>query len=129
MALLLCLLVFWLTARPLSSFKRTDARTSFNNLTQTSYSEDEHRPIPFLDRYFALKTILDHKKTLFDYLAHCDLGSLPPAPSQSLQHCDGQELHQYLGAGQADVLIDISQTEDSDTKGCLLKGLQADKDM
>ena len=37
---------------------------------------------------------------------------------------------QYLGAGQADVLIDISQTEDIDTKAAqLLKELQADKDI
>ena len=37
---------------------------------------------------------------------------------------------QYLGAGQADVLVDISQTEDIDTKTAqLLKELQADKDI
>ena len=137
-ALLLCLLVFWLTARPLSSFKKLTPGqalrlASSNNLTQTRFTPKMGLPsIPFLDRpYFALKTILNHKKL---YLTILLIGSLISLlillPASLYSTVMDKNFIQYLGAGQADVLIDISQTEDIDTKAAqLLKELQADKDI
>lgn len=137
-ALLLCLLVFWLTARPLNSFKKLTPGqalrlASSNNLTQTRFTSKMGLPtIPFLDRpYFALKTILNHKKLYLTMLAIVSLISLLILlPASLYSTVMDKNFIQYLGAGQADVLIDISQTEDIDTKvALLLKELQADKDI
>ena len=137
-ALLLCLLVFWLTARPLSSFKKTTPGqalrlASSNSLTETRSTPKMGLPtIPFLDRpYFALKTILNHKKLYLTILFIVSLISLLILlPASLYSTAMDKNFIQYLGAGQADVLIDISQTEDIDTKAAqLLKELQADKDI
>ncbi len=137
-ALLLCLLVFWLTAQPLSSFKKmTPGQTlrlaSSNSLTETRSTPKMGLPsIPFLDRpYFALKTILSHKKLYLTMLFIVSLISLLILlPASLYSTVMDKNFIQYLGAGQADVLIDISQTEDIDTKTAqLLKELQADKDI
>ena len=137
-ALLLCLLVFWLTARPLSSFKKMTPGqalrlASSNSLTETCSTPKMGLPtIPFLDRpYFALKTILSHKKLYLTMLFIVSLISLLILlPASLYSTVMDKNFIQYLGAGQADVLIDISQTEDIDTKTAqLLKELQADKDI
>jgi len=137
-ALLLCLLVFWLTARPLSSFKKMTPGqalrlASSNSLTETRSTPKMGLPtIPFLDRpYFALKTILNHKKLYLTILFIVSLISLLILlPASLYSTVMDKNFIQYLGAGQADVLIDISQTEDIDTKAAqLLKELQADKDI
>ena len=137
-ALLLCLLVFWLTARPLSSFKKMTPGqalrlASANSLTETRSTPKMGLPsIPFLDRpYFALKTILNHKKLYLTILLIVSLISLLILlPASLYSTVMDKNFIQYLGAGQADVLIDISQTEDIDTKTAqLLKELQADKDI
>ena len=131
-ALLLCLLVFWLTARPLSSFKKMSPGqalrlASSNSLTETRSTPKMGLPsIPFLDRpYFALKTILNHKKLYLTILLIVSLISLLILlPASLYSTVMDKNFIQYLGAGQADVLIDISQTEDIDTKTA-----QADKDI
>lgn len=137
-ALLLCLLVFWLTARPLSSFKKKTPGqalrlASSNSLTATPSTPKMGLPsIPFLDRpYFALKTILNHKKLYLTILLIVSLISLLILlPASLYSTVMDKNFSQYLGAGQADVLVDISQTEDIDTKTAqLLKELQADKDI
>lgn len=137
-ALLLCLLVFWLTARPLSSFKKMTPGqalrlASSNSLTETRSTPKMGLPtIPFSDRpYFALKTILSHKKLYLTILFIVSLISLLILlPASLYSTVMDKNFIQYLGAGQADVLIDISQTEDIDTKASqLLKELQADKDI
>lgn len=137
-ALLLCLLVFWLTVRPLSSFKKMTPGqalrlASSNSLTETRSTPKMGLPtIPFLDRpYFALKTILNHKKLYLTILFIVSLISLLILlPASLYSTVMDKNFIQYLGAGQADVLIDISQTEDIDTKAAqLLKELQADKDI
>lgn len=137
-ALLLCLLVFWLTARPLSSFKKKTPGqalrlASSNSLTATPSTPKMGLPsIPFLDRpYFALKTILNHKKLYLTILLIVSLISLLILlPASLYSTMMDKNFIQYLGAGQADVLIDISQTEDIDTKTAqLLKELRADKDI
>ncbi len=137
-ALLLCLLVFWLTARPLSSFKKMTPGqalrlASSNSLTETRSTSKMGLPtISFLDRpYFALKTILSHKKLYLTILFIVSLISLLILlPASLYSTVMDKNFIQYLGAGQADVLVDISQTEDIDTKAAqLLKGLQADKDI
>ena len=137
-ALLLCLLVFWLTARPLSSFKKMTPGqalrlASSNSLTETCSTPKMGLPtIPLLDRpYFALKTILNHKKLYLTILLIVSLISLLILlPASLYSTVMDKNFIQYLGAGQADVLIDISQTEDIDTKTAqLLKELQADKDI
>ena len=137
-ALLLCLLVFWLTARPLSSFKKKTPGqalrlASSNSLTETRSTPKMGLPsIPFLDRpYFALKTILNHKKLYLTILFIVSLISLLILlPASLYSTVMDKNFIQYLGAGQADVLIDISQTEDIDTKTAqLLKELQANKDI
>ena len=137
-ALLLCLLVFWLTARPLNSFKKMTPGqalrlASSNNLTQTRFTPKMGLPpIPFLDRpYFALKTILNHKKLYLTILLIVSLISLLILlPASLYSTVMDKNFIQYLGAGQADVLVDISQTEDIDTKAAqLLKELRADKDI
>ena len=137
-ALLLCLLVFWLTARPLSSFKKMTPGqalrlASANSLTETRSTPKMGLPtIPFLDRpYFALKTILSHKKLYLTILLIVSLISLLILlPASLYSTVMDKNFIQYLGAGQADVLVDISQTEDIDTKAAqLLKELQADKDI
>ena len=137
-ALLLCLLVFWLTARPLSSFKKMTPGqalrlASSNSLTETRSTPKMGLPtIPLLDRpYFALKTILNHKKLYLTILLIVSLISLLILlPASLYSTMMDKNFIQYLGAGQADVLIDISQTEDIDTKASqLLKELQADKDI
>ena len=137
-ALLLCLLVFWLTARPLSSFKKLTPGqalrlASSNSLTETRSTPKMGLPtIPFLDRpYFALKTILNHKKLYLTMLVIVSLISLLILlPASLYSTVMDKNFIQYLGAGQADVLVDISQTEDIDTKAALLlKELQADKDI
>ena len=137
-ALLLCLLVFWLTARPLSSFKKMTPGqalrlASSNSLTETRSTPKMGLPtIPFSDRpYFALKTILSHKKLYLTILFIVSLISLLILlPASLYSTVMDKNFIQYLGAGQADVLIDISQTEDIDTKTAqLLKELQADKDI
>lgn len=137
-ALLLCLLVFWLTARPLSSFKKMTSGqalrlASSNSLTETRSTPKMGLPtIPLLDRpYFALKTILNHKKLYLTILFIVSLISLLILlPASLYSTVMDKNFIQYLGAGQADVLIDISQTEDIDTKAAkLLKELQADKDI
>ena len=137
-ALLLCLLVFWLTARPLSSFKKMTPGQALRLASSNSLSETRSTPkmglptIPFLDRpYFALKTILNHKKLYLTMLAIVSLISLLILlPASLYSTVMDKNFIQYLGAGQADVLIDISQTEDIDTKAAqLLKELQADKDI
>ena len=137
-ALLLCLLVFWLTARPLSSFKKKTPGqalrlASSNSLTETRSTPKMGLPtIPFSDRpYFALKTILSHKKLYLTILFIVSLISLLILlPASLYSTVMDKNFIQYLGAGQADVLIDISQTEDIDTKAAqLLKELQADKDI
>lgn len=137
-ALLLCLLVFWLTARPLSSFKKMTPGqalrlASSNSLTETRSTPKMGLPtIPLLDRpYFALKTILNHKKLYLTILLIVSLISLLILlPASLYSTVMDKNFIQYLGAGQADVLVDISQTEDIDTKAAqLLKELQADKDI
>ena len=137
-ALLLCLLVFWLTAWPLSSFKKMTPGqalrlASSNSLTETRSTPKMGLPtIPFLDRpYFALKTILSHKKLYLTILFIVSLISLLILlPASLYSTVMDKNFIQYLGAGQADVLIDISQTEDIDTKAAqLLKELRADKDI
>ena len=137
-ALLLYLLVFWLTARPLSSFKKLTPGqalrlASSNSLTETRSTPKMGLPtIPFLDRpYFALKTILNHKKLYLTMLVIVSLISLLILlPASLYSTVMDKNFIQYLGAGQADVLVDISQTEDIDTKAALLlKELQADKDI
>ena len=137
-ALLLCLLVFWLTARPLSSFKKMTPGqalrlASSNSLTETCSTPKMGLPtIPLLDRpYFALKTILNHKKLYLTILLIVSLISLLILlPASLYSTVMDKNFSQYLGAGQADVLVDISQTEDIDTKTAqLLKELQADKDI
>ena len=137
-ALLLCLLVFWLTARPLSSFKKKTPGqalrlASSNSLTATPSTPKMGLPsIPFLDRpYFALKTILSHKKLYLTMLVIVSLISwLILLPASLYSTVMDKNFIQYLGAGQADVLVDISQTDDIDTKAAqLLKELQADKDI
>ena len=137
-ALLLCLLVFWLTARPLSSFKKKTPGqalrlASSNSLTETRSTPKMGLPsIPFLDRpYFALKTILNHKKLYLTILFIVSLISLLILlPASLYSTVMDKNFIQYLGAGQADVLVDISQTEDIDTKAAqLLKELRADKDI
>ena len=137
-ALLLCLLVFWLTARPLSSFKKMTPGqalrlASANSLTETRSTPKMGLPtIPFLDRpYFALKTILSHKKLYLTILFIVSLISLLILlPASLYSTVMDKNFIQYLGAGQADVLVDISQTEDIDTKAAqLLKELQSDKDI
>ncbi|MCY7024394.1 ABC transporter permease [Streptococcus sanguinis] len=137
-ALLLCLLVFWLTARPLSSFKKMTPGqalrlASSNSLTETRSTPKMGLPtIPFSDRpYFALKTILSHKKLYLTILFIVSLISLLILlPASLYSTVMDKNFIQYVGAGQADVLIDISQTEDIDTKASqLLKELQADKDI
>ena len=137
-ALLLCLLVFWLTARPLSSFKKKTPGqalrlASSNSLTATPSTPKMGLPsIPFLDRpYFALKTILSHKKLYLTMLVIVSLISLLILlPASLYSTVMDKNFIQYLGAGQPDVLVDISQTEDIDTKAAqLLKELQADKDV
>lgn len=137
-ALLLCLLVFWLTARPLSSFKKMTPGqalrlASSNSLTETRSTPKMGLPtIPLLDRpYFALKTILSHKKLYLTILFIVSLISLLILlPASLYSTVMDKNFIQYLGAGQADVLIDISQTEDIDTKAAqLLKELQTDKDI
>lgn len=137
-ALLLCLLVFWLTARPLSSFKKMTPGqalrlASSNSLTETCSTPKMGLPtIPLLDRpYFALKTILNHKKLYLTILLIVSLISLLILlPASLYSTMMDKNFIQYLGAGQADVLIDISQTEDIDTKTAqLLKELRADKDI
>lgn len=137
-ALLLCLLVFWLTARPLSSFKKMTPGqalrlASSNSLTETRSTPKMGLPtIPLLDRpYFALKTILSHKKLYLTILLIVSLISLLILlPASLYSTVMDKNFIQYLGAGQADVLVDISQTEDIDTKAAqLLKELQADKDI
>ena len=137
-ALLLCLLVFWLTARPLSSFKKMTPGqalrlASANSLTETRFTPKMGLPtIPFLDRpYFALKTILNHKKLYLTILLIVSLISLLILlPASLYSTVMDKNFIQYLGAGQADVLVDISQTEDIDTKAAqLLKELRADKDI
>ena len=137
-ALLLCLLVFWLTARPLSSFKKMTPGqalrlASSNSLTETCSTPKMGLPtIPLLDRpYFALKTILNHKKLYLTMLFIVSLISLLILlPASLYSTVMDKNFIQYLGAGQADVLVDISQTEDIDTKAAqLLKELRADKDI
>ena len=137
-ALLLCLLVFWLTARPLSSFKKMTPGqalrlASSNSLTETRSTSKMGLPtISFLDRpYFALKTILSHKKLYLTILFIVSLISLLILlPASLYSTVMDKNFIQYLGAGQADVLVDISQTEDIDTKAAqLLKELRADKDI
>lgn len=137
-ALLLCLLVFWLTARPLSSLKKMTPGqalrlASSNSLTETPSTPKMGLPtIPLLDRpYFALKTILNHKKLYLTMLFIVSLISLLILlPASLYSTVMDKNFIQYLGAGQADVLVDISQTEDIDTKAAqLLKELQADKDI
>lgn len=137
-ALLLCLLVFWLTARPLSSFKKMTPGqalrlASSNSLTETCSTPKMGLPtIPFLDRpYFALKTILSHKKLYLTMLFIVSLISLLILlPASLYSTVMDKNFIQYLGAGQADVLVDISQTNDIDIKAAqLMKELQADKDI
>ena len=137
-ALLICLLVFWLTARPLSSFKKLTPGqalrlASSNSLTETrSTPKMGLPPIPLLDRpYFALKTILNHKKLYLTMLVIVSLISLLILlPASLYSTVMDKNFIQYLGAGQSDVLVDISQTKDIDSKAAqLLKELQADKDI
>ncbi|MCY7040807.1 FtsX-like permease family protein [Streptococcus sanguinis] len=135
--LLLCLLVFWLTARPLSSFNKMSPGqalrlASSNSLTETRSTPKMCLPtIPLLDRpYFALKTILSHKKLYLTILFIVSLISLLILlPASLYSTVMDKNFIQYLGAGQSDVLVDISQTDDIDTKAAqLLKELRADKD-
>lgn len=137
-ALLLCLLVFWLTARPLSSFKKMTPGqalrlASSNSLTETRSTPKMGLPtIPLLDRpYLALKTILNHKKLYLTILLIVSLISLLILlPASLYSTVMDKNFIQYMGAGQSDVLVDISQTDDIDTKAAqLLKELQADKDI
>ena len=137
-ALLLCLLVFWLTARPLSSFKKMTPGQALRLASANSLTEIRSTPkmglptIPFLDRpYFALKTILSHKKLYLTILFIVSLISLLILlPASLYSTVMDKNFIQYLGAGQSDVLVDISQTDDIDTKAAqLLKELQADKDI
>lgn len=137
-ALLLSLLVFWLTARPLSSFKKMTPGQALKLATANSLTETRSSPkmglptIPFWDRpYFALKTILSHKKLYLTMLFIVSLISLLILlPASLYSTVTARNFIQYLGAGQADVMIDISQTEDINTKAArLLKELQTDKDI
>ena len=137
-ALLLCLLVFWLTARPLSSFKKMTPGqalrlASSNSLTETRSTPKMGLPtIPLLDRpYLALKTILNHKKLYLTILLIVSLISLLILlPASLYSTVMDKNFIQYMGAGQSDMLVDISQTDDIDTKAAqLLKELQADKDI
>ncbi|MBP2621431.1 FtsX-like permease family protein [Streptococcus panodentis] len=137
-ALLLCLLLVWLTSRPLSSFKKLTPSQALKLAAAGHSTQKQQTPSLGLPKhplwdgpYFACQQIFSHKKLYLTMLLIISLISLLVLlPAALYSTVTDRHFIQYLGAGQADLLIDISQTEEIDAKtDQLLKELQADQEI
>lgn len=137
-SLTICLLVIWLTSRPLKRFKKMTPGQALKQASAGAMSQEKRRQglglprIPLWDHlFFALKNVLSHKKLYLTMLAVLSLISLIILlPANLYKTVADKSFTQYLGVGTSHILVDISQTKQLDSQADqLLEALQADPDL